>query len=195
MLKSKPTRGTGLLETYLAKKRAKKANLLIPKSLRNGKILDIGCGSFPYFLFNTNFKEKYGIDPSLNTQSTTGITLKKLKVEEKIPFQNSFFDVVTILAVFEHIDDKNLEAFLNDIFRVLKPGGAFIITTPSPWVDSLLHFMGRIRLISPEEIEEHKHNHKQDKIEVMLESVGFKKEKIESGFFEIKANRWFKAVK
>ncbi|MDP2947815.1 MAG: hypothetical protein Q8N88_06895, partial [Nanoarchaeota archaeon] len=61
----KPTRGTGLLEKYLAKKRAHMANKLIPESLRRGRILDVGCGETPFFLLNTKFNEKYGIDPSL----------------------------------------------------------------------------------------------------------------------------------
>jgi len=29
------------------------------------KILDIGCGTYPFFLLNTEFNKKYGMDPSL----------------------------------------------------------------------------------------------------------------------------------
>jgi hypothetical protein len=47
------TRGRGLLEPWLAKMRAQRANRLIPAELRAGRILDIGCGSFPYFLSHT----------------------------------------------------------------------------------------------------------------------------------------------
>ena len=61
-MKVKVTRGHGLLERFLARKRACMANQLIPSHLRNGRILDIGCGSFPYFLLNTVFTEKCGLD-------------------------------------------------------------------------------------------------------------------------------------
>ena len=59
-----PTRGKGLLEPSLARLRANRANQLIPKSLRDGRILDIGCGSYPYFLSHTSFQEKFAIDCS-----------------------------------------------------------------------------------------------------------------------------------
>ena len=61
------TRGSGYLEKFLAKKRLQMANKLIPTSFRQGKILDIGCGSYPYFLLNTPFRKKYGIDPHVST--------------------------------------------------------------------------------------------------------------------------------
>ena len=58
----RPTRGSGLLEPFLARLRARKANRLIPPHLRSGRILDIGCGSFPYFLAHTSFAEKFALD-------------------------------------------------------------------------------------------------------------------------------------
>ena len=42
-MKNHFTRGSGILEGFLSKKRTEKANSLISKSLTNGKILDIGC--------------------------------------------------------------------------------------------------------------------------------------------------------
>ena len=56
------TRGHGLLEPFLARQRAKIANRLIPHELRLGRILDIGCGTFPYFLAHTEFEKKFAID-------------------------------------------------------------------------------------------------------------------------------------
>jgi hypothetical protein len=56
------TRGRGLLEPFLARQRSKIANRLIGAQHRTGRILDIGCGSHPYFLSHTSFKEKFAID-------------------------------------------------------------------------------------------------------------------------------------
>lgn len=53
---SSVTRGHGVLEPLLAKLRAKKANALIPEPARAGRILDVGCGSFPFFLSGTRFR-------------------------------------------------------------------------------------------------------------------------------------------
>ena len=68
---SKPnyTRGGGLLEPALARYRANMANKLIPEQLRSGRILDVGCGSYPYFLSHTAFAEKYAIDQLLPAEN------------------------------------------------------------------------------------------------------------------------------
>src|ERR1035437_2581193 len=154
MKKNNVTRGSGLLEEFLAKKRAKLANSLISKSHRSGRILDVGCGSYPYFLTTTKFKEKYGIDPSVNLSlvEDAGIILKKIKINKNtLPFKNDYFDVVTMLAVFEHIEHNDLVAVIKEIRRVLKKDGVLIITTPAPWSDKLLHNMAMVGLISRSE--------------------------------------------
>jgi ubiquinone/menaquinone biosynthesis C-methylase UbiE len=190
------TRGSGLLEKFLAKQRAKLANQFISKSNREGTILDIGCGSYPYFLIHTNFKEKYGIDPSLNILSIKNINLKKLDItKQKLPFEDNLFDVITMLAVFEHIDFDKLESVLKDIRRVLKNNGLLVITTPAPWSDKLLHNMAKVRLISSEEIHEHKHNYNKNQIEKLLLGVGFQRKNVKSGYFEFGFNMWFTAKK
>ncbi|HBE45379.1 MAG TPA: hypothetical protein DDW17_08060 [Deltaproteobacteria bacterium] len=48
------------------------ANSFISPYLRQGRILDIGCGSFPYFLKNTEFAEKYGIDKTVSDMTIEG---------------------------------------------------------------------------------------------------------------------------
>lgn len=190
------TRGKGLLENYLAKKRAKKADSLILDNQRKGRILDIGCGSYPYFLAKTNFKEKFGIDPSVGNVGNEKIILKKIKVDEsKLSFDKDYFDVVTMLAVIEHIEFEKLPAVLEEINRVLKKRGILIITTPAHWTETLLHLMGKVGLISAEEINEHKYNYQRLGIEGILERSGFEKKNTRSGFFELYANMWFSAIK
>lgn len=190
------TRGTGLLEVFLTKQRARKANSFISKEHRKGKILDIGCGSYPYFLTSIDFKEKYGIDPLLTSSKLENITLEKLDVtKNKLPFTDNFFDVVTMLAVFEHLDNEDLETLLNDVRRILKINGIFVMTTPSPLGHKVLHVMTKMNLVSPEEIHEHKHNHPKEKIEGILITSGFEKRNIRGGFFELFMNMWFTAVK
>ena len=56
------TRGHGLLEGFLARRRAGRANRLIRPELRGGRILDIACGSYPLFLSRCTFAERVGID-------------------------------------------------------------------------------------------------------------------------------------
>lgn len=198
MEKNNFTRGSGLLEAFLAKQRANKANSFIAHSDRKGRVLDIGCGSYPYFLSNIDFKEKYGLDPSLKLSEINDkyLNLKVVDVtKNKFPFKDNYFNVVTMLAVFEHIEQDKLLGVLREIKRVLKKDGVFIITTPSPWSDKLLHFLAVSGFISKEEIHEHKHNKRRSEIESMLIQAGFVKNNIRSGFFEIYMNMWFTAIK
>jgi len=100
----RPTRGNGLLEPLLARLRARQANRLIGESLREGRILDIGCGSSPYFLSHTYFKEKFAVDQLPRPAGAAGIQWHTLDLnaEPRLPFGDRFFSAVTMLAVIEH---------------------------------------------------------------------------------------------
>lgn len=192
------TRGSGLLEKFLAKKRAKKANSLIPKELRKGRILDIGCGFNPYFLISSNFKEKHGIDPSVNLSSIKDTNIKLLKLDvtkKKLPFNSNYFDIVTMLAVFEHIERADLKFVMEEIFRILRKDGILILTTPSPWSDGILYLMAKIGLISKEEMDEHKHHYDREAIKGIITEKHFKNKNFNSGFFEGYFNMWFTVKK
>ena len=200
----KVTRGSGFLEAFLAKKRSQTANRLMSSSLREGRLLDVGCGSFPFFLANTSFKEKYGIDGSEAITryhqlpgSDASLKVQYWNFGEKkvLPFDGNFFDVVTMLAVFEHIEKENLHALVSEIHRILKPQGEYIITVPAGWTDGLLRFMAKIRLVSGVEIEDHKDTYSRSKIASILQGGGFNQNTIQSGYFEFFMNIWTKAVK
>ncbi|MDP3888554.1 MAG: class I SAM-dependent methyltransferase [bacterium] len=100
----------------------------------NGRVLDIGC-SFGLFLELAQKEnwEIYGLDLSptpvkkakkrLGTKNIFNVGLEKAK------FKDCYFDLVTIFQTIEHVD--NLEKFLNEIHRILKPKGVILITTPN----------------------------------------------------------------
>jgi len=198
------TRGFGVLERYLAKKRSKTANALTPHTLRNGRILDIGCGAYPYFLANTEFKQKYGVDKSetITQYSDPPGTPNPLHLQQwdftkqpQLPFENNYFNVVTILAVLEHIEPPNTRPLISEIFRILQKDGLLILTTPAAWTNPLLHRMALLKLVSPVEIYDHKDTFSHKKITALLENCGFKKENIRLGYFEMFMNIWACAEK
>ena len=47
----------------------------------------------------------------------------------RVPFEPNSFDVVTMFDVLEHVEDD--AAAVEEIFRVLKPGGAFVLSVPA----------------------------------------------------------------
>lgn len=189
---SKYTRGKGLLENLLARLRAKKADNLIPKHLRQGRILDIGCGTRPYFLSHTFFSEKIAIDQQEPTKSPTDILWHKidLNIRPHLPFDDNFVDVVTMLAVVEHLNPDSLSKLFKDIYRILKPEGVVVITTPAPWSDRLLEWMALSRLVSEEEIREHAFVYTLPLLGWYFGRAGFPMEKIHFGYFELMFNMW-----
>lgn|SRR5574341_142886 len=57
-----------------------------------------------------------------------GVTLK-VGSGDKLPFDGEAFDVVTVVEVLEHVQDK--VQFLREVYRVLRPGGLCLVTTPN----------------------------------------------------------------
>jgi SAM-dependent methyltransferase len=193
--------GIGLLEWWLAEQRRSMAERLIPSTHRSGRILDIGCGSYPMFLLRTDFREKYGVDRALGAEQVgvyeqDGVTLCHQDVEslERLPFEDGFFDVVTMLAIFEHIDPPRLHALLQEILRLLRPGGVYIMTTPAAWTDRLLRVMAAVRLVSAHGVAEHKAGYTHGRIRDVLRQAGFS-ERVRCGYFEMGVNLWVRAAK
>lgn len=50
---------------------------------------------------------------------------------ENIPFQDGHFDAVVMSEVLEHLTDESLAAGLQDVHRVLRPGGMLLGTVPA----------------------------------------------------------------
>lgn len=191
------TRGHGILEPFLARRRAARANKMIPDTLRSGRILDIGCGSFPYFLSHVYFREKFAIDQLTPSGVPADIQFNTLDLnnEPKLPYESNFFSVITMLAVVEHLNPTSLVSIFREAYRVLKPGGVIIITTPSSWSDGLLHFMARVRLVSPEEINEHVYAYTLPLLGWYFGRAGFEMTKLRFGYFEMRLNMWAVAKK
>jgi SAM-dependent methyltransferase len=186
------TRGHGYLEPLLARWRAQKANSLIPNRLTLGRILDIGCGSYPYFLSHTSFKEKFAVDQLEPQHSVTDISWHVINLNEdpKLPFEDNFFSAVTLLAVVEHLSPKSMHLLFSEVYRVLAPGGHVILTTPAAWSDGLLRLLAQLNMVSKEEIQEHTFAYTLPLIGWYFGAAGFEMTRLKFGYFEVGLNMW-----
>lgn len=114
--------------------RTKKAYELIKEKLY-GSVLEIGPGEgYGINLIKDNCDALYAIDK--NSYSVKQLTTKfpnVIALQQKVPPMPSILsnsmDFVICFQVIEHI--KNDVVFLNEIKRVLKPGGTLFLTTPN----------------------------------------------------------------
>lgn len=190
------TRGSGLLEPWLSRQRARRANRLIRASLRAGRILDIGCGASPYFLATTVFREKFSLDrlpmaPELQRMRRVQHVVHDLATCARLPFADATFSVITMLAVLEHVEPEVARRILRDCHRALAPGGIVIVTTPAAWADGLLRAMARLGLVSAEEIREHACAYSLRTLRLVMTEAGFlPPHKLRAGPFELGLNLW-----
>jgi SAM-dependent methyltransferase len=96
-----------------------------------GHLLDFGCGSKPYQHLFTHTKTYTGVD-----FEGGGNPYEKTRVDvyydgKHLPFETNHFDSVLATEVFEHL--FNLDEILQELKRVLKPGGKMLITCPFLW--------------------------------------------------------------
>lgn len=132
---------------------------LIAKYQKNKglNILDIGCGAGKNVETFAKLGKAWGIDSSQEAikfckkRDLKNIYLAK---SDSLPFKNNLFNVVTLLDVLEHVEEKPT---LSEIKRVLAPNGILIINVPafswlwSKW-DKVLHHKRRYTKKSLEKI-------------------------------------------
>lgn len=107
--------------------------LLLGKAPKNSKILDIatGKGYLVKELSSKGFKNIYAADINLKNFAFDKdiYSLKEVDANKTLPYKSTFFDVVISSETIEHL--RNPRDFMGEVYRILKPGGVFILTTPN----------------------------------------------------------------
>ena len=112
----------------------------------NGRILDLGCGSGIYY---QQLKQKNNLvdgidiaDHSIELCKIRGYNLCLKADAIDLPFENNTYDFVFSTEVIEHIE--NFNKMLQEVHRILKPGGRMILTTTN-YSTSLFVFFRRFK--------------------------------------------------
>ena len=178
------TRGYGLLEGYLARRRAQQAFALLPwdRDMSAG-VLDLGCGTgeqIPLMsALRQSCRDYWG--------RYKGIRENWKKIRHEV---HRDWSAVTALALIEHLEVDDVRALFVESWRVLKPDGALIVTTPAPWTWNLLKVMSRVGMVSREEIDEHKQHFTIGAVRQLMYDARF--ERVTAGRFECGANQWIR---
>lgn len=96
-------------------------------------LLDAGCGTAPMIsLLSEKYPDAHFTGLDLTPEMIKQAKRKRLKNAEfvvgdceKMPFEDSSFDIVINSQSFHHYPDS--QAFFNEVSRVLKPGGMLVL--------------------------------------------------------------------
>lgn len=142
------------LDRLLQRWRIARADPFIPAGAR---VLDIGCHDGALFRQRADrLGGGVGIDPLADpaTRLAPGFRLVRGSFPADLP-GGAPFDVVTCLAVLEHVPGAAQRDFLAACAAQLKPGGRLIVTVPAPAVDTILRWLARLRLVDGMSLEQH----------------------------------------
>lgn len=100
---------------------------------RGKRVLDLGClgGQISKLIKDQN-NDVYGVDINPKAASTAearGIRVKVFDLNDGIPFEDGFFDIIHAGEIVEHIYDTKF--LFEECNRVLKPNGTMLFTFPN----------------------------------------------------------------
>lgn len=182
-----------LLENILRTLRFRQIEKYVPA---NSHVLDLGCGYQGKLLqlLSNKIKQGVGYDMSVSKKPiANNIKLNSGQVDTKLPFSKNNFDLVIASAVIEHVKYPNL--LISEVYRLLKPKGQLMLTTPSVKAKPLLEWLAKLKLLSREEIADHRQYYTKEKLINLLTKNGFSEKKIEVSTFELGFNIFVKATK
>lgn len=108
------------------------------KRLENLKILDWGCGPARILRHLAKYTgegcEFFGADYNAETirwcrENIPGIKFDKNPVGAQLPYDNNYFDFIYGFSVFTHLSHEKHFEWIDELSRVLKPGGILILST------------------------------------------------------------------
>lgn len=100
------------------------------------RVLDVGCGSgrIIKFLRENNF-DAYGCDvnPIAVKMARKLIEAKRIRIApaEKLLYPSRSFDLILSISVVEHLRHSQVDHFLKETLRILRPGGYIFLVTPN----------------------------------------------------------------
>ncbi|HLW89703.1 MAG TPA: methyltransferase domain-containing protein [Roseiarcus sp.] len=123
---------------------AGKAKRLIDLLRRRGqdpaatRLLDIGCGvGLLHPPLMSELAAVVGVDVAADALASARAANPGVRYEAydgaHLPFENEAFDAAVAICVMHHVPPTQWEAFVAEAFRIVRPGGLFMVFEHNPW--------------------------------------------------------------
>jgi len=170
------SKGSGLNVRYLRDiKIANRRFQYLAKYVKGNKILDVGCQDANILNFIKKSVDYTGINRAENKElRKDGVNFVVMDVcKKKIPFPDKTFDTVIMGEIIEHLENPIFA--LKEVKRVLKSGGTLVGSTANAF--NLQNFL--ISSFSKAGGGDHIYAFREEELENLLRTAGFKKVKVE----------------
>lgn len=148
----------------------------LPATARS--VADLGSGHDAAFLRSAYRSGRIltgiAVDVSLaqSGRIEPAIQLVQADLSNPLPLPAACVDATTSLAVIEHLERPRVH--VAEMYRLLRPGGTLLLTTPSRRARPVLEFMAyRLHLIDASEIRDRRHYYTEVELRSLLVGAGF----------------------
>lgn len=139
------------LERFLARQRTRR----VRPHVHGRIVLDFGCGAHAWAARELSplCKRIDGVEPTIEPCYVDGIRI--MSSLEQV--QDSDYDLVLALAVFEHLNPKNLRCILQRLSTLTRAKAQIVGTIPTPLARPVLEFLSyRLGVVDASQISDHK---------------------------------------
>lgn len=169
----------GVVDQWLRGERFK-ASLKYLKCRKEDVVVDMGCGreaSLGWYL-REKVSQYAGLDKEMIGLKICNLHLIGIDIDKLPKSLRIRADKIVGVAVIEHL--KHPEMFLERCFKILKPRGQLVITTPAPpWAGIVLRLLAVTGIVKANEIDDHVGYFTSDELVRMVTGSGFKVVKAE----------------
>lgn len=113
---------------------------------RVSRVLEWGCGSgrlTKHIIDRLPFAEVHGADIDVEAVQWAGQHLRgkftECRTEPPLPYQDEHFDLIVALSVFSHLTLPYQRLWLQELRRVLRPGGVLLATSHGEFAARMQH--------------------------------------------------------
>ena len=109
----------------------------VSDAARGKRVLDLACGSgYGSAILARTAARVVGVDVSPDAVAVAAVRYAGADVRflcgdaRRVPLAPEQFDLVTSFETIEHLPDGDIDAYLDEVHRVLVPGGRVFVSTP-----------------------------------------------------------------